>query len=171
MTVTSIYRQICQRPDGDMAIALHNLADLVLAEGNTKQGFEYLSEELDIWKQLKEEAQIPRVAACLRLLGHIMSDEGEYERARRNYEQALELRRVSLGDEHPDTAESLADLGLFCEYIGDKESAQIYLEPALHILRSELGSNHPFVQELEEALQRVKPSGSGRFVNYSSLEK
>jgi len=38
-----IYRQICQKPDGDMAITLHNLGELVLGDGDKKQGFEYLS--------------------------------------------------------------------------------------------------------------------------------
>lgn len=160
-----IYRQICQKPDGDMAITLHNLGEMLLVEGDRKQGFEYLSEELDIWKQLKEEAQIPRVAACLRLLAHVMADEGYYDIARRNYEQALELRRLSLGADHPDTAESLADLGLFCEFIGDKEAARTYLNAALPILRAELGTNHPFNQEVEKTLQRVKAAGFGRFVN------
>ncbi len=160
-----IYRQICQNPDGDMAITLHNLGKLMLGEGDRNKAFEYLSEELEIWKQLEEEVQITRLAACLRLLGHLLADEGHYDRARRNYEQALELRRLSLGAEHPDTAESYADLGLFCEYLGDKEAAGTNLEAALRILRGELGESHPFIRELEEALQRVEPSGFGRIVN------
>jgi len=67
---------------------------------------------------------------------------GELAQARTHYEQALEIHRRVLGNDHPDTASSLSTLGGLLKEMGDS-AARPYLEQALAIRRRVLGDDHP----------------------------
>src|SRR5688572_33446333 len=49
------------------------------------------------------------------------------------YRQALEEREKQLGRNHPKTARSASDLGLYLRNIGDRSGAAPYLERAFEI--------------------------------------
>jgi tetratricopeptide (TPR) repeat protein len=137
----------------DLGIALHNLGRLLQAQGDHNLAWTHMREELDIWKQHTSEPNIiPHLAACLYALGEIMADAGEYPRARRNFEQALELREVALGLDHADTAENLAGLGMLCLAQGETAAAQRYLARAIPLFTAALGPDHAVVRQLHTAL-------------------
>jgi tetratricopeptide (TPR) repeat protein len=66
-----------------------------------------------------------------------------YAQARPLRERALTIRERALGPEHPDTAESLNNLGLLLQDQGDHAGARPLLERALAIGEKVLGPEHP----------------------------
>lgn len=69
--------------------------------------------------------------------------EGDLAGARRYYEQALAIRERVLGTEHPDTAQSLNNLGAVLRAQGDLAGARRYFERALAIREQVFGAEHP----------------------------
>ncbi len=57
--------------------------------------------------------------------------------------RALTIREKILGGEHPDTANSLNNLGYLLGAMGDLTGARPYYERALYIREKVLGSEHP----------------------------
>ena len=59
------------------------------------------------------------------------------------YEEALQARRVTLGDRHPDTLTSISNMGGLLFMQGKLEEAIVYLEEALQARKETLGDRHP----------------------------
>ena len=76
-------------------------------------------------------------------LGLLQLAVGDYSGAQSYFEQALSIRRTVLGQEHPDTAASLGDLGSLMESRGEFSTARTYYEMALEMQRKSLGPKHP----------------------------
>jgi CHAT domain-containing protein len=68
---------------------------------------------------------------------------GDYKAAAPNYEQALAIKKQSLGENHPAYARSLNNLGILYYEMGDYKAAALYYEQALDIFKQSLGENHP----------------------------
>jgi len=79
------------------------------------------------------------------VLGYHLHAIGDYPGAYPNFQQAFEIRRKVLGEEHPDTAESLNNLGVLLQAMGDYEGARPYLEKSLEIDLKVFGDQHPNV--------------------------
>ena len=99
----------------------------------------------------------------------ILSDQGKYAGAEELFEPALELRRILLGDDHPDTAGIYANLAINlrelpvedvrriaerCQHLeidvgafGKFAPLQPLFEKVLRIRRLELGEDHPQTAE------------------------
>jgi serine/threonine protein kinase/Tfp pilus assembly protein PilF len=91
----------------------------------------------------KFESQ-PRVAATLRAtLGERYVNWGLHDAAKEQFDAALELRRNALGDEHPETLDSLDNLGVVLQRQGKSAEALRYHEEALEKRRRTLGEDHP----------------------------
>ncbi len=58
------------------------------------------------------------------------------------YEQALAIRKKTLGEEHLDTAASLNNLAFIMELTGDYAGARPYYEQSLAIRKKILGEEH-----------------------------
>jgi tetratricopeptide (TPR) repeat protein len=69
--------------------------------------------------------------------------KGHYTEAHPLYEQALAIRRKSLGEDHPDTAESYDRVAFNLNAQGRYAEAQPLFERALAIRRKSLGEDHP----------------------------
>ena len=67
----------------------------------------------------------------------------DYEAARPYFEKDLEINRKVLGEEHPDTALSMNNMGALLSAMGDYDAARPYYEMALEIRRNVLGEEHP----------------------------
>ena len=86
----------------------------------------------------------PLVEADLRqTLGLVYADISEWSKAAEMQRQALALRRKILGDEHPDVASSLCDLGATLHMQSRFTEAEPLLREALAMRRKLLGSEHP----------------------------
>ena len=76
-------------------------------------------------------------------LANVYLDQGKLEEARKLKEQVLENRRRVLGDEHPDTLNSMNSLGWLFLQQGKLEEARKLYEEVLENRRRVLGDEHP----------------------------
>jgi tetratricopeptide (TPR) repeat protein len=72
-----------------------------------------------------------------------LSSRGQYRQALPHHKRALTGRRRLLGDEHPDTLESMNDMAETLRELGELQSALKLHEQALAGHRRVLGDNHP----------------------------
>jgi len=70
--------------------------------------------------------------------------DGKVAEAFAAVQQALEVRRRILGEEHADCADSLNNLALLWEQKGDYEKALPLLQQALSVRKKTLGETHPY---------------------------
>ncbi|MCB9838542.1 MAG: tetratricopeptide repeat protein [Phycisphaeraceae bacterium] len=66
-----------------------------------------------------------------------------YELSEDPQERALSIRRGALGDDHPDTLDSINDMGLLLWSLGKLDEAEPYFVEALEGRRRTLGDDHP----------------------------
>jgi CHAT domain-containing protein/tetratricopeptide (TPR) repeat protein len=68
---------------------------------------------------------------------------GDYKGAGPYYKQVLEIYKKALGEEHPNFAMSLNNLGLMYSNIGDYKAAELYYKQSIEIYKKALGDEHP----------------------------
>jgi tetratricopeptide (TPR) repeat protein len=88
-----------------------------------------------------EAADALDLLIAARLLGGKANDP----ESRSLVERTLELRQKTLGPDHPDMAQALANLGTLHYQTGDYAGARPYWEQALTIREKAFGPNHPDV--------------------------
>jgi tetratricopeptide (TPR) repeat protein len=88
-------------------------------------------------------------------LAYHLSSIGNYAGAQRYYERALEIWQRVLGEDHPDTALSLNNLGSLLREKGDLDGAQRYYQRALEIRQRVLGEDHPSIADSAYFLAHV----------------
>ena len=86
----------------------------------------------------------PLVEASIRqTIGNAYRDLGLYPEAQRHMERALDLRQRFLGEDHPDTLETMNDVAeLYLEYQGKSGQAEPLLNKVLEVRRRVLGEEH-----------------------------
>ncbi|GAB7328586.1 hypothetical protein MBLNU13_g00533t2 [Cladosporium sp. NU13] len=77
------------------------------------------------------------------MLGNVWRQEGRFEEAGQLQTKLMELRRVELGEEHLDTLNAMADLGLTCSQQGLWERARNLDSQVIEIRKKVLGEEHP----------------------------
>ena len=75
-------------------------------------------------------------------IGELMQDMGRREEARPLLQEALQARRETLGDRHPDTLSSIFNMGWLLKEMGQLEEARPLLREALQARRETLGDRH-----------------------------
>ena len=104
----------------------------------------------------KELAGQPELqAGMLTVFGRIYRRLGVYDKALPLLEQALASDNAAFGSEHPETAQTLLDLGVVLADKGDYASAAQRLEQALAMRRRLLGNDHADVAVTLSELGRV----------------
>ncbi|MCP4657637.1 MAG: serine/threonine protein kinase, partial [bacterium] len=86
-------------------------------------------------------------ARLMSTLGRVYWRLGLFDLAEELIEEALALQRKTLGQEHPEVAESLHDLANVLYSKGDHDGAEALHREALAIRRRLLGEQHPDVAE------------------------
>lgn len=93
--------------------------------------------------ELKDQPEVQ--AALLATLGEVYRSLGHSNRARPLLEEALAIRRKIHGEDHPEVADSLYDLGVLLHYQGEGRQAETLLRRALELHIEHLGPTHPRV--------------------------
>lgn len=153
-------RQIGDPDNPEMAITLQHLGRIAHSRQDYDTSLKLWTEAFEIWKRLvlekNQSGYIVYLASCLHALGEQSADTGNFGSARRDFEQALDLREKILPPNHPDIAENLANLGKLCAFTNDPSSARSYLKRAIPLYISELGENHVEVRNLVGTLAKVE---------------
>ena len=74
-----------------------------------------------------------------------MQEEGELDKAKPLFEQALEIDKKAYGSDHPEVALGLNNLASLLRELGELDKAKPLLEQALEIWKKAHGSDHPSV--------------------------
>ncbi|CAF3559561.1 unnamed protein product, partial [Adineta steineri] len=133
---------------------LRTLTDRIREEAGGSTGWERLggllikigqfnkAEELYnvLLEQTSNEAEKAFYYGCL---GHIRSNQGDYEKAIRYYEQGLEIEQKTLSPHHLSLAISYNNIGMVYNNMGEYSKALSFYEKALEIREKALPSNHP----------------------------
>jgi tetratricopeptide (TPR) repeat protein len=89
-------------------------------------------------------AKQPRVEVAIRLtIGEAYRVLGDYAAARPHVERAVEVGRRVLGEEHPDTVQSMNTLAVLYQHQGQLADAEPLFVKALEVRRRLLGEEHP----------------------------
>lgn len=119
------------------------------------------------------EGVVPRVLdhldhepAIRARLQHVFSliyeGRGEHAKARQAQEQVVRLQRDLWGPDHPDTLESLHELGVLLLRIGEIEGARSVLEESLVRHQRVFGDHDERTMRAQQALNRADPDRGGR---------
>ena len=88
-----------------------------------------------------------KAGQVLNVKGISFAKRQKYVEAMSAFEQALDLRKNSLGDGHLDVAETLHNMGNCAAKAGDLNEARSYYDEALRIKKKQLGSNNTSVAQ------------------------
>ncbi len=114
---------------------LFGATDPVVAKGELVTAKDLLERgTARVQAELHQQPEIQ--ATALATIGRVYQELGLHRRAEPLLEEALDLRKVTLGKWHPDTASSLAALGRARSELGEYEKAQALFEEALKVRRA-----------------------------------
>ncbi len=146
-------------PDTVLAETVGALATVASAMGETERSLELHREALALDIRGSGEQSL-RVAADLNNVGGQLIDTEEYADAEQALEKALEIRRASLGEDHPEVAITLGLLGQLHATLGDRPGAERYHREALAIQREVYPNGHPDIaRSLDQLAITVEAQG------------
>ena len=123
----------------------NNLGTSYYGLGDYSKAIEYYEKVLKIMKNIPESNYLGVIAPPYNNLGVSYDGLGNYKKASEYYEKALEIIKNTLGENHPNVAQSYSNLGCSCIRLGDYKKAIEYCEKALEIRKNTFGENHPDV--------------------------
>ena len=94
----------------------------------------------------------------------LYANQGAYAKAEPLLLRALAIREKALGPDHPDTAQSLNNLGALYAKQGAYAKAEPLHIRALAIMEKALGSNHPSTIEVREDLEQCRKALGNKVV-------
>jgi tetratricopeptide (TPR) repeat protein len=95
-------------------------------------------------------------------MSHALVQAGRVGEAIRHCQIALELRKESLGERHPDYAATLNNLGLMYQSAGDQARAEALTRQATAIWKEVLGDTHPdYAASLRNLASIYRSGGDG----------
>ena len=137
--------------DPGLALAIHNLAELLYEDGNYGGAEQLYTEALAMRHRLLGDKH-PLIAGTLSSLGLVRQARGDLSGAEAMFREALAIQQQTLGEVHPDVAATLNNLA-FVQYArGDRPSALANEREALRILRQLFPGDHPEVARIENRI-------------------
>ncbi|MBW1615469.1 MAG: tetratricopeptide repeat protein [Deltaproteobacteria bacterium] len=147
-----IFKKIYGEEHPEVAKYLNNIGGALKELGEYKKAIEALEKALDIDKKVYGEEHL-NVARDLNNIGEALRESGEYKKGIESlekykkaisyYEKALNIYKKVYGEEHPDIATNLNNIGAVLEALGEYEKAIEFLEKALNIYKKIYGEEYP----------------------------
>lgn len=127
-------------------VDLFKVNDPSETRGNQVTAREILDKGTDkIRAELKDQPETQ--ATLLHTIGEVFYSLGLYERSATLLEEAVQLRRQTLGNEHPDLARTLTALAQSLFDLGQNDRTEALTREALAIRRKAFGNEHREVAE------------------------
>jgi tetratricopeptide (TPR) repeat protein len=136
---SEVLRQLQPLPErAEVAVALHNLAAIYLAQGLHARAEEYLLAALAVGRHVWRTNH-PNLARCLHNLAVLNDRLGKQADAERDYRRALDI----LGPEGAEAAAIRSNLGSLCAMQGRLQEAEELLRQSIETRRRAFGDSHP----------------------------
>jgi tetratricopeptide (TPR) repeat protein len=151
--------------------SLHKAAYLADLSGNLPQAERLTKEYLDF---ARTSGDLVLLSVALDRWGAILRQLGLYDQAEVAYDEALEIIRDTLSEQHPNFGASLSNLGYVVQLQGRyQEAAQLYRD-ALNIARATVGKRHPDygarLNNLAEVVRLTRDYREAEALSVQSLE-
>ncbi len=171
MLVVLLQHSLLKRHADAKTLLMHRLVQVVLKESLDQESLRQWAgwavavvnqsvpcvEEVITWQRCQR--LLPQMMACVELIEEFnivsepagrllhetaayLMEHAQYVQAQRCILRAVTVRRHLLGEEHPQTADSLNHLAELFYYQGDYQQAEDYHQQALKIRESVLGPDH-----------------------------
>ncbi|MCX6632563.1 MAG: serine/threonine-protein kinase, partial [Candidatus Solibacter sp.] len=99
----------------------------------------------------------PLVEASIRsTIAHTYAGLGLVKEAAHHFRRTLELRRKTLGEQHPETLQTIEELGQALMEEGNFAESERYLVQALQARRTTLGENHPATLSAKQNVAKLR---------------
>ncbi len=110
-------------------------------QGNHQEAILYFEKCKEAYEEQKKDDE--HYGNILYILADCYSKTEDYNKAVEYGTKALEIRKATLGESHPDYATSLNNLAFYFSSLGDYAKAVEYETKAMEIRKATLGENHP----------------------------
>ncbi|MBL9104635.1 MAG: serine/threonine protein kinase [Myxococcales bacterium] len=138
---------------------LQAVGNVLHSQGHYAESIEHLGRALALYEKQADDGEAHArdlaIAGTLALLGMVHQSKGEFDTADGYLRRALEIRRKTLGNDHPAAASSLHDLGNNDYRRARYAEAERSLGEALAIRKRVLGPEHKRVADTENSLGAV----------------
>jgi tetratricopeptide (TPR) repeat protein len=138
----------------DLAIILHNLAQLCRSQGKYEEAEHFFHSALEMSKRLLGEEHSD-VATIQNNLATLYESQGKYKEAEQLYISALGMPRQLLGEEIPKVATRLNNLATLYKSEGKYEEAEQLYHTALEMFKQAIGVEHSNVATIENNLAEL----------------
>ena len=135
----------------ETAESLHEWGVLLLSEGKADEAEREFERALDARRRLDPD----RRAVTLHRLAEAKRAQGERAEAIALHEQALDMQRASLGDEHPEVVDGLTRLAHSVRLHGDYQRAAALYDRSLAIQQRLYDGDHPVTAEILLRMSRL----------------
>jgi len=134
-------------PAGSIVRALSGLGRLHMAQGHHDEPEHFFKQGIEIGNRGLPGKGHPRTLRSVNGLGVLRTKQKRYGEAEDLFHEALEGRKLKLGENHPETLETKNDLAVLYKEQGAYDKAEPLLLEALKGRRLKLGETHPHTKE------------------------
>jgi tetratricopeptide (TPR) repeat protein len=139
----STLEHVLGRNHPDMVQVLNNLADLLHNQHRSSEAEPLYVRTLQISEQSEEPSAYSQQVTSLNGLAHLLRDREAYAEAEALYLRALSTCEQHLGQNHPETAQTLHDLAFLRQRQGRLDEALALAQRAFALRSQVLGETHP----------------------------
>jgi len=136
-----------------LAVTHHQCGKVCLQRGNPEEALEHLQQSLAVRRSLLG-ANHPEVAVAVYELASAYLELEDYPQVNETMEMAWSLSQRSLGEDHPQTLQFLAERGLHLMTSGARVSEGLQMVRMAH----SLAENQPFEERVHEHLRLTRKS-------------
>jgi tetratricopeptide (TPR) repeat protein len=135
--------------------ALNGVANIALERGEFAEAERQFTEALAMDRRLHGSEPHADVGRSLEGRARALLFQQHFDESEAGYRETLEIRRQSLGEDHPLFAGTLNDLGSMLYFAGKAEAAEPFFRQAAEVFSRILGHEHPFVSDIQNNLGRL----------------
>jgi serine/threonine protein kinase/tetratricopeptide (TPR) repeat protein len=165
----ALARSLPAARQGNVAVSLANLANVLAREGKLKEAEPAAREALDLRRKRYGETNA-EVALSLDTLGVVLWHQSRLTEAEPLFRQALEIFRAQPGPLSPKLTEALGNLGVCLAQEGKPAEAEEFFREALAIQKKVLGDHHPLVAHTLGNLANTLHD-QGKFAEAETVER
>jgi tetratricopeptide (TPR) repeat protein len=140
--VLEVLRQVLGEEHPDTLTSMHNLAMMLLAQGDLAGARRLHEHVLDARRRVLSENH-PHRLASMHNLAQTLGAQGDLAGAHSLQERVLEAQRAGLGEDHPATLSAMHNLAVTLQAQGDLAGARSLHERVVEAQRAGLGEDHP----------------------------